>query len=223
VDAILVNFFDLEVARRYLPDILSGVVVTLELAVLVVVSGLVLGLLLAVIRAFQIRSINFVLVLFVDVFRAVPPLVIMILAYFALPYAGVQFSGFVAAWLSLMLVLAAFAEEIYWAGILSVDKGQWEASRSTGLTFFDTLVHVVLLQAVRMTIPPLTNRTIAITKNTALASVVAVQEILSQAGAAQAFAANTTPLTMAAIAYLLIFVPLVVLSRWVETRFAWKR
>ena len=223
MDAILVNFFDLEVARRYLPDILSGVVVTLELAALVVVSGLVLGLLLAVIRAFQFKPINFVLVLFVDVFRAVPPLVIMILAYFALPYAGVQFSGFVAAWLSLMLVLAAFAEEIYWAGILSVDKGQWEASRSTGLTFFDTLVHVVLLQAVRMTIPPLTNRTIAITKNTALASVVAVQEILSQAGAAQAFAANTTPLTMAAIAYLLIFVPLVVLSRWVETRFAWKR
>ena len=223
VEAILVNFFDLEVAQRYLPDILSGVVVTLELAVLVVVSGLVLGLLLAVIRAFQIRPINFVLVLFVDVFRAVPPLVIMILAYFALPYAGVQFSGFVAAWLSLMLVLAAFAEEIYWAGILSVDKGQWEAARSTGLTFFDTLVHVVLLQAVRMTIPPLTNRTIAITKNTALASVVAVQEILSQAGAAQAFAANTTPLTMASIAYLLIFLPLVVLSRWVETRFAWKR
>ena len=223
MEAILVNFFDLEVARRYLPDILSGVVVTLELAALVVVSGLVLGLLLAVIRAFQIKPINFVLVLFVDVFRAVPPLVIMILAYFALPYAGVQFSGFVAAWLSLMLVLAAFAEEIYWAGILSVDKGQWEASRSTGLTFFDTLVHVVLLQAVRMTIPPLTNRTIAITKNTALASVVAVQEILSQAGAAQAFAANTTPLTMAAIAYLLIFAPLVVLSRWVETRFAWKR
>ena len=223
MEAILVNFFDLEVARRYLPDILSGVVVTLELAVLVVVSGLVLGLLLAVIRAFQIKPINFVLVLFVDVFRAVPPLVIMILAYFALPYAGVQFSGFVAAWLSLMLVLAAFAEEIYWAGILSVDKGQWEAARSTGLTFFDTLVHVVLLQAIRMTIPPLTNRTIAITKNTALASVVAVQEILSQAGAAQAFAANTTPLTMASIAYLLIFVPLVVLSRWVETRFAWKR
>lgn len=223
MEAILVNFFDLEVAQRYLPDILSGVVVTLELAVLVVVSGLVLGLLLAVIRAFQIRPINFVLVLFVDVFRAVPPLVIMILAYFALPYAGVQFSGFVAAWLSLMLVLAAFAEEIYWAGILSVDKGQWEAARSTGLTFFDTLVHVVLLQAVRMTIPPLTNRTIAITKNTALASVVAVQEILSQAGAAQAFAANTTPLTMASIAYLLIFLPLVVLSRWVETRFAWKR
>ncbi|MGI9333671.1 MAG: amino acid ABC transporter permease [Gammaproteobacteria bacterium] len=223
MDAIVSNFFDLEVARRYLPDILSGVIVTLQLAGLVVVSGLALGLLLAVTRAFQIRPVNLVLILFVDVFRAVPPLVIMILVYFALPYAGVQLSGFASAWLSLMLVLAAFAEEIYWAGILSVDKGQWEASRSTGLSFFQTLVHVVLLQAIRMTIPPLTNRTIAITKNTALASVVAVQEILSQAGAAQAFAANTTPLTMASIAYLLIFMPLVVLSRWVETRFAWTR
>jgi polar amino acid transport system permease protein len=129
----------------------------------------------------------------------------------------------VAAWLSLMLVLAAFTEEIFWAGILSVDRGQWEASRSTGLTFFQTLVYVVLLQAVRMTIPPLTNRTIAITKNTALASVIAVQEILSEAGAAQGFAANTTPLTMAAAAYLVIFVPLVVFSRWVESRFAWRR
>ena len=223
MDAIITNFFNLEVAERYLPDILSGVVVTLQLASLIVVSGLALGLTLAVVRAFQIRPINLLLVLFVDVFRAVPPLVIMILAYFALPYAGIKLSGFVSAWLSLMLVLAAFAEEIYWAGILSVDRGQWEASRSTGLTFFHTLVYVVLLQAIRMTIPPLTNRTIAITKNTALASVVAVQEILSEAGAAQGFAANTTPLTMAAIAYLLIFLPLVVLSRWIETRFAWKR
>ena len=75
-------------------------------------------------------------------------------------------------------MLAAFAEEIFWAGILSVAKGQWEAARSTGLSFFQTLRLVVLPQALRLTIPPLTNRTIAITKNTALASVVAVQEVL---------------------------------------------
>ena len=94
------------------------------------------------------------------------------------------------------------------------------------LTRLHQLLHelqVVLPQAIRLTIPPLTNRTIVITKSTAVASVVAVQEILGEALAAQGFAANTTPLTMAAIAYLLIFLPLVVLSRWVETRFAWKR
>ncbi len=223
MERIAENFFDLEVMAKYLPSIIDGVYVTLHLAALVVISGLVLGLVLAVVRAFQIRPLNWLIILVVDAFRALPPIVVMIIFYFALPFVGIEMSGFVVAWLSLTLVLASFAEEIYWAGILSVDRGQWEAARSTGLSFFQSLRDVVLPQAIRMTIPPLTNRTIVITKSTAIASVVAVPEILSEASAALGFAANTTPLTMAAIAYLLIFLPLVVLSRWVETRFAWKR
>lgn len=223
MDRIAENFFDLEVMARYLPSILDGVLVTIHLAVLIVLSGLALGFVLAVVRAFQIRPVNWLIVLVVDVFRALPPIVIMIVFYFALPFVGISMSGFVVAWLSLTLVLASFAEEIFWTGILSVDRGQWEAARSTGLGFLQTLRDVVLPQAVRLTIPPLTNRTIVITKSTAIASVVAVQEILTQASAAQAFSANTTPLTMAAVAYLVIFLPLVVLSRWVESRFGWKR
>ena len=223
MERLVDNFFDLEVMAKYLPSIIDGFFVTIHLAALIVVSGLVLGLVLAVIRSFQVRPVNWLIIFVVDAFRALPPIVIMIIFYFALPFVGVRMTGFVVAWLSLTLVLASFAEEIYWAGILSVDKGQWEAARSTGLSFFQSLRDVVLPQAIRLTIPPLTNRTIVITKSTAIASVVAVQEILSQAGAAQGFSANTTPLTMAAIAYLIIFAPLVVLSRWIETRFAWKR
>ncbi len=223
MNRIAENFFDLAVMAKYLPSIIDGVWVTIHLAVLIVLSGLALGFVLAVVRAFQIRPVNWLIVLVVDVFRALPPIVIMIVFYFALPFVGISMSGFVVAWLSLTLVLASFAEEIFWTGILSVDRGQWEAARSTGLGFLQTLRDVVLPQAVRLTIPPLTNRTIVITKSTAIASVVAVQEILTQASAAQAFSANTTPLTMAAIAYLVIFFPLVVLSRWVESRFGWKR
>lgn len=223
MNRIAENFFDFEVMAKYLPSIIDGVFVTIHLAVLIVLSGLVLGFVLAVVRAFQIRAVNWLIVLVVDVFRALPPIVIMIVFYFALPFVGISMSGFVVAWLSLTLVLASFAEEIFWTGILSVDRGQWEAARSTGLGFLQTLRDVVLPQAVRLTIPPLTNRTIVITKSTAIASVVAVQEILTQASAAQAFSANTTPLTMAAVAYLVIFLPLVVLSRWVESRFGWKR
>ena len=222
MDRIAENFFDLEVMAKYLPSILDGVVVTIHLAILIILSGLALGFGLAVVRTFQVRPVNWLIVLMVDVFRALPPIVIMIVFYFALPFVGISMSGFVVAWLSLTLVLASFAEEIFWTGILSVDRGQWEAARSTGLGFLQTLRDVVLPQAVRLTIPPLTNRTIVITKSTAIASVVAVQEILTQASAAQAFSANTTPLTMAAIAYLVIFLPLVVLSRWVESRFGWK-
>ena len=223
MDRIAENFFDLDVMAKYLPSILDGAWVTVQLAVLIVLSGLTLGFALAVVRAFQVRPVNWLIVLVADVFRALPPIVVMIVFYFALPFVGVSMSGFTVAWLSLTLVLAAFAEEIFWTGILSVDRGQWEAARSTGLGFLQALRDVVLPQAVRLTIPPLTNRTIVITKSTAIASVVAVQEILTQASAAQAFSANTTPLTMAAAAYLVIFLPLVVLSRWVESRFGWKR
>ena len=223
MNRIAENFFDLEVMAKYLPSILDGVWVTIHLAVLIVLSGIALGFVLAIVRTFQIRPINWLIVFVVDAFRALPPIVIMIVFYFALPFVGISMSGFVVAWLSLTLVLASFAEEIFWTGILSVDRGQWEAARSTGLGFFQTLRDVVVPQAVRLTIPPLTNRTIVITKSTAIASVVAVQEILTQASAAQAFSANTSPLTMAAVAYLVIFLPLVVLSRWIETRFGWER
>ena len=88
-------------------------------------------------------------------------------------------------------------------------KGQWEAARSTGLSFTQTLAFVVLPQAMRLGIPPLTNRTIAITKNTALGTVIGVGEILSQATTAQSFSGNATPLMMGAIAYIVLFVPVV--------------
>jgi polar amino acid transport system permease protein len=82
---------------------------------------------------------------------------------------------------------------------------------------------VVLPQAVRMTIPPLTNRAIAITKGTALGSTIGLAEILSQASSGVSHSFNPSPLTLGAAAYLLLFVPVVALGRWVETRFAWKR
>lgn len=217
------SFFDLEVMARYLPAIASGLRVTVEIALAVIATGLLLGLALALVRALQVRAVNWAIVLGVDLFRALPPLVVLVLFYFALPHVGVRMSGFTATWASMSLVLAAFAEEIFWAGILAVPRGQWEAARSTGLTFGQALLFVVVPHAVRLTVPPLTNRAIAITKGTALGSVVGVQEILSQATTAQSFAGNPSPLTLGAVAYLLLFVPFVVLGRWIETRFAWKR
>ena len=217
------TFFNGPVFERYLPAILHGMVVTIEIAVVVVITGILLGLVLAVVRAFRVLAINALIVVFVDVLRALPPLVLILLVYFGLPNVGVNVPSFAVLWLVLSLVLAAFAEEIFWAGILSIPKGQWEAARSTGLGFLATLVHVVLPQAVRLAVPPLTNRTIAITKNTALGTVIGVSEILNQATAAQSFSGNATPLMMGAIAYLILFVPVVALGRFLETRFAWRR
>ncbi|MGE0723100.1 MAG: amino acid ABC transporter permease [Alphaproteobacteria bacterium] len=222
-DRFLDTFFNGAVMARYLPDIVDGFFVTVALALLTVVTGILLGLLLAIVRSLRIRPVNLLIVLYVDLFRALPPLVVIVLLYFGMPSAGWSPSGFVATWISLACVLSAFAEEIFWAGILAVPRGQWEAARSTGLGFLQTLGWVVLPQAVRMTIPPLTNRTIAITKGTALGSVVAVAEILSSAQTAVSFSFNPSPLTLGAAAYIILFFPVVLLGRWVETRFAWKR
>jgi polar amino acid transport system permease protein len=217
------TFFKPALIARYLPDILSGMAVTLEIAALVVVTGLGLGLALALIRNLCVRLVTLLIVVFADVARALPPLVLVLIVYFGLPNVGILLPGYVVLWLVLSLLLAAFAEEIFWAGILSVRKGQWDAARSTGLGYGRTLLHVILPQAVRLTVPPLTSRTIAITKNTALGTVIGVPEILNQATTAESFSFNATPLMMGAIAYLILFVPVVIAGRYIETRFAWRR
>ena len=217
------TFFNAKVMARYAPDIAWGMVVTLELAALVIVTGLAAGLALALVRSLGWRPLNWLIVFVVDLFRALPPLVIIVFIYFGLPALDFSPSGFVSTWLSLMLVLMAFSEEIFWAGITSTPKGQWEAARSTGLSYGQTLIQVVLPQALRLTIPPLTNRTIAITKGTALASVVAVSEILGAASSAVSNSYNPSPLTLGAAAYLVLFFPMVVFGRWLETRMRWKR
>jgi polar amino acid transport system permease protein len=216
-------FFKPELIERYFPAIMKGVVVTIEIAAAVVVTGLALGLVLAILRSFRVLPVSALIVVFADVFRALPPLVLVLLVYFGLPNVGISLPSFTVLWLVLALVLAAIAEEIFWAGILSVPKGQWEAARSTGLGFLATLTFVVLPQALRLTVPPITNRTVAITKNTALGTVIGVGEILNQATTAQSFAGNATPLMMGAIAYVILFIPVVVLGRYLETRFAWRR
>jgi len=223
MDRFLETFFKPNLIAQYLPSILKGVVTTIEVGLAVVVTGLLVGLLLAVIRSFQIKPLNALIVILVDVFRALPPLVIVLIVYFGLPNVGLSIPSFAVLWLVLSLVLAAFAEEIFWAGILSVPKGQWEAARSTGFTFLGTLGYIVLPQAVRLTVPPITNRTVAITKNTALGTVIGVPEILNQATTAQSFSGNATPLMMGALAYIILFIPVVALGRYLETRFAWRR
>ena len=223
LDRFLSSFFNAEVAARYVAPMIDGMLLTIGLGLCVIATGLVLGLGLAVLRIQHVKLINGFIIAFADIFRALPPLVVIILLFFAFPYIELSMSAFTATWLALALVLAAFTEEIFWAGMLAIPKGQWEAARSTGLGPWGTLVHVILPQAVRMTVPPLTNRTIAITKGTALGSVVALHEVLNVSSSASSEAGNATPLVMGAVAYLILFIPFVVLGRWVETRFTWKR
>ncbi len=223
MEQFLFTFFNAEIAARYWRDILNGMGVTVLLSLAVIAAGLLLGLLLAVVRATGKRALVFMVVAFADVMRALPPLIIIIVLFFAFPYIDLSMSSFTATWLALSLVLAAYAEESIWAGIAALPRGQSEAARSTGLSWGQTMRAVILPQALRMAVPALTNRVISITKNTALGSVVALSEILNTAQAASSNAGNPTPLMLGALAYLVIFIPVVLFARWLETRWCWKR
>jgi polar amino acid transport system permease protein len=222
-ERFLDTFFNVTVLAKYAPAILSGVGVTITLSILIIVVGMVAGTLLACLRAYQIRPLSFFIVIYVDIFRALPPLVLILLIFFGLPSVGILLSSFMVLFVVLSFILAAFAEEIIWAGITSVDQGQWEAARSTGLGFTEALIYVVMPQAIRLAIPPLTNRAIAITKMTALGTVIGVPDILNQASTAQSFSGNASPLMLAALAYVLLFLPFVVLSRLLESRYSWRK
>jgi polar amino acid transport system permease protein len=223
MDRLIDQFLNLKVWAHYWDELLFGLGLTALLALAIIVSGLAFGLLLGLIRVASPRPVRLLIIVFADVFRAVPPLVVLVVFYFALPFLGIRVSGFACAWLSLALVLGAFAEESIYGGLLAIEPGQWEAARSTGFGFLATLVIIVFPQALRITVAPLTNRTIAVSKNTALGSVVAVPEVLNLATSALSEAANSTPLTMAALLYLLLFAPLVIVSRWLERRYPPRR
>ena len=222
-DQFVFTFFNAGVAALYWRDIVRGMGVTALLSVAVIAAGLALGLSLAVLRSLQLRVLSLAVVAFADVLRSLPPLVIIIVFFFAFPFIDLSMSAFTATWLALALVLAAYAEESIWAGILALPRGQSEAARSTGLSWWQTTLAVVLPQAVRLAVPPLTNRIISVTKNTALGSVVSLSEILNTAQSASSNSGNPTPLMLGAAAYLLIFLPVVLFARWLETHWNWKR
>lgn len=220
MNQILENYFNGPVMAQAFPDVFSGFIVTVEVAVCVIVIGVMAGLFLALLRCTNSRLINGLVTIYVEVFRTLPQLVIIIFIYFGLPYLGLTFSPFFATALALAAVLAAFSAEIFWATIMAVSKGQWEAASALGISRVLTLRLIILPQAIRLAIPLVTNRSIAITKGTALGAAISLPEALGSAQSAMSIYANPSPLTLAAGFYLAFFIPLVWLSRAFEKRFA---
>ena len=212
------TFFNIPVLVRTFPLLMSGLLVTLEIGITSIVAGLVLGLFLALGRMYAPTYIRYPITLYIDIFRSIPLLVLLIIVYYALPFVGIRLSSFLSAVVALTLVSGAYTAEIFRAGIQAIPKGQFEASRALGLSYKDMMVDVVLPQAIKIVIPPLTNNCINVMKDTALASVVAMPDLLKQATQAQALAANPTPLIGAAVIYLAFLWPLVALVSRFEHR-----
>lgn len=215
---LLTTFFNWDVLVRSFPMLMRGAVNTLALGCASIVFGGLGGLLVCLMRLYAPKPMRIAAVGFIDVFRAMPILVVLILIYYALPFVGIRFTSFTSATLALSLVLAAFTAEVCRAGIESVPKGQFEAASALGLPFWTAMRKVILPQALRTVVPPLTSNCVSIYKDTALASVVAMPDLLKQATDAQALMANPTPLIGAAVIYLAFLWPLVRLVSYLEER-----
>ncbi|MBD8555972.1 amino acid ABC transporter permease [Rhizobium sp. CFBP 8762] len=216
----LINtFFNVPVLLGSMPQLLWGLVVTLQIGITSILIGLAGGLFLAVARLYAPAFVKGVIRVYIDIFRSIPLLVLLIVVYYALPFVGIRLSAFFSAVTALSLVSAAYTAEIFRAGIEAIPHGQFEASEALGLSNRYTMVDVILPQAVRIVIPPLTNNCINVMKDTALASVVAMPDLLKQATQAQALAANPTPLIGAAIIYVLLLWPMVAVVARLEKHF----
>ncbi|MDG4719230.1 MULTISPECIES: amino acid ABC transporter permease [Thalassospira] len=214
------TFFNIPVLVASLPQLLNGLLVTIGIGVTSIIAGLIGGLFLAVLRLYAGPVTNALVRGYIDIFRSIPLLVLLIIVYYALPFVGIRLSPFFSAVTALTLVSAAYTAEIFRAGIEAIPKGQFEASAALGLSSRYTMTDVILPQAIRIVIPPLTNNCINVLKDTALASVVAMPDLLKQATQAQALSANPTPLIGAAVIYLLLLLPMVRFVARLEKRFS---
>lgn len=215
----LINtFFNLGILVRAMPLLLSGLTTTILLGLASIAVGMALGLVVCILRLYAPLPVRLAATAFIDAFRALPVLVVLILIYYALPFVGVRLSSFASATIGLSLVFAAFTAEVIRAGIESVPKGQFEAAQALGLPFRLTLFKVILPQALRVAIPPQTSNCVSLFKETSLASVVAMPDLLKQATDAQAFMGNPTPLIGAALVYLVLLWPMVRLVGLLEER-----
>lgn len=215
----LINtFFNPAILVRAMPLLLSGLTTTILLGLASIAVGMALGLMVCILRLYAPLPVRLAATAFIDAFRALPVLVVLILIYYALPFVGVRLSSFASATIGLSLVFAAFTAEVIRAGIESVPKGQFEAAQALGLPFRLTLFKVILPQALRVAIPPQTSNCVSLFKETSLASVVAMPDLLKQATDAQAFMGNPTPLIGAALVYLVLLWPMVRLVGLLEER-----
>ncbi|KNY24483.1 amino acid ABC transporter permease [Methylobacterium sp. ARG-1] len=209
MDDIVAQFFNIEVVAKAAPLLLQGLAMTAQLCAAVIGLGLVAGIAVAVASLSHNRLVRYATVFYVDVFRALPPLVLLVFIYSGLPFAGLALSPFQAVVIAFVLNNAAYYGEIYRAGLLSVPRGQREAGLATGLSPTQILVSVLLPQAVRNVLPDLISNTIEVVKLTSIASVVSLGELLYDANMARSLTYNASPLVAAALIYLMVLWPLV--------------
>jgi polar amino acid transport system permease protein len=211
-------FFNLSVMDGLWPIMIEGLGTTVQLFVVSTVFATLVGLVVAVLRSLKNPTLNLFLKAYLEFFRAMPLLVILMITYFGLPFLNITLDPFPSGVLVLSLTNAAYISEVFRVGIASIHHTQTEASYALGLSFFQTMRLVLVPQAFRIVLPPLTNCWIGVLKDTAICSFIAIRELLKCAQIITSQRANPTPLVIATGIFLAMLVPLTIVTTHLEKR-----
>ncbi|MFA5021778.1 MAG: amino acid ABC transporter permease [Patescibacteria group bacterium] len=213
--------WNFNVIAEYKTAILNGTMLTLELTFFSLIFGTILGFLLALAKISKNKLLKYSAIIFIEIFTGLPLLVLLVWLYYALPiFTGFRISALPTAVIGLSLNLAGFAAEIFRAGIQSVPKGQTEASLTLGLTKFQIIRRIVVPQATKLIIPPLSGRYVETIKLTSLSSVISVDELLHSGQ--NLISVSFRPLeiyTVIAGIYLIIIIPLTLVLKKLEKKY----
>ena len=198
----------------------EGSIVTIQLFAITLLLSLPLGLLLALARISKIKPLGKFVEVYNWIMRGTPLMLQLLFVYFALPTFGILLPDVVAAVLAFVLNYAAYFAEIFRAGIQSVDRGQYEAAKSLGMSYGQTMRRIVLPQMVRHILPPMSNETITLVKDTSLIYVLALNDLLRAARNIVQREFTVTPFIVAAAFYLIMTLVLTWVFQRLELRYA---
>jgi glutamate transport system permease protein len=214
------------VLEEHLPEFSSGLWVTFRLVAISFVIAMAVGTLVAALRVAPVTWLNRIGGIYVETFRNIPLLVLLIIAFSGFPRAGVPVSQWVAGMACLGLYTAAYIAEALRSGVFAVGKGQIEAALSLGRTYPRTMLRIILPQAFRTVIPALGSLVIAMIKNSAIVggSLVALPDLLKKTREVQAQTAQPDEVYFwGAVGFLLLTVTATLAFRYLESRFAIRR
>lgn len=162
----------------FIPYLIKAAVVTMQLSLVSIIVGLVFGLVIALMRISKIKALSYIAKFYIWIIRGTPMLVQLFLVYFGLPQIGIELSPFVSSVIALGMNAAAYIAEIYRGGIMSVPSGQVEAAEALGMRYPAIMKKIILPQAIRVSVPSLGNQAVMMLKDSSLASLVTVSELM---------------------------------------------
>ncbi len=212
--------FSFPIFLQALPSLFFGLLTTAKIALLSALLGLALGTAGGLARVSKRWFLSGPALVYVTLLRGTPMLVTLLFLYYGLPSAGILMDATTVAVIALGLANGAYLSEILRGGIESIDPGQMRAARALGMSYPLAMRRVVLPQATRRVLPPMTNEFISLVKNTSLVSTVAISDLLRAGMDFMSWQANTfSPFVGVALGYLLLTLPLIAANAWLERRY----